>query len=116
MFSNLTSNCDQFIRQLLKFCGRNQVRTPPSAAQKIRNFFLLVQLAKYTVSNRCIAVKVPVPEGYGDFNHENTVLDELDREPRCADIVQSFLRLPMAKFMAFYSGGTLEQRLRIHQI
>src|SRR5271168_1340713 len=66
--------------------------------------------------NRCIAVKVPIPEGYEDFNHENTVLDELDREPRCADIVQSFFRLPTANFMAFYSGGTLEQRLRTHQI
>jgi serine/threonine protein kinase len=66
--------------------------------------------------NRCIAVKVPVGESYEDFSHENTVLDELDQEPRCADIVQSFLRLPTANFMAFYSGGTLEERLRIHQI
>ena len=66
--------------------------------------------------NRCIAVKIPVAEGQEDFNHEKAVLDELDREPRCAEIVQSFLRLPTANFMAFYSGGTLEQRLRIYQI
>jgi len=57
-----------------------------------------------------------VGEGYEDFNHENTVLDELDQEPRCADIIQGFLCLPNANFMAFYSSGTLEQRLRIYQI
>jgi hypothetical protein len=65
---------------------------------------------------RCIAVKIPVAEGQEDFSHENAVLDELDREPRCAEIVQSFLRLPRANFMAFYSGGTLDQPLRIYQI
>jgi hypothetical protein len=57
-----------------------------------------------------------MPEGYEDFNHKNAVLDELGREPYYADIIQSFLRMPTANFMAFYSGGTLEQRLRIHQI
>jgi len=55
-------------------------------------------------------------EDYEDSSYENTVLHELDRDPRCADIVQSFLCLPTAKFMAFYIGGTLEQRLRICQI
>jgi hypothetical protein len=74
-----------------------------------------VQLATYIVSTGCIAVKIPTAEEQEDLSHENAVLDELDRVPRCAEIVQSFLRLPTANFMAFYSGGTLEQRLR-HEI
>ena len=66
--------------------------------------------------NWYIAVKIPLAEGQGDLSHENAILDELDREPHCTEIVQSFLRLPTANFMAFYSGGTLEQHLGIYQI
>jgi hypothetical protein len=43
-------------------------------------------------TNWCIAVKIPAAEGQEDFIHENAILDELDGEPRCAEIVQSFLR------------------------
>src|SRR5271168_1257479 len=76
---------------------------------RIHNFFLPVQLATCTVSNSG-SLKIPVAEGHEDFGHENVILDKLSREPCCADIVQSFLRLPTANFMAFYSGGTLDQR------
>ena len=64
--------------------------------------------------NRRIAVKIPVTEEHKEFRHENTILDELDREPRYTDVIQSFLRLPNTNFMVFYSGGTLEQRLRAY--
>src|SRR2546421_221778 len=51
--------------------------------------------------NRCIAVKISMPEEYEDFNHENIILNEFDQELHYADIIQSFLRLPIANFMAF---------------
>jgi serine/threonine protein kinase len=99
----------------LKFCGQITFQNPfcrPTHPQ----FLSAGAVGQVYRVNQCIAVKVPVPEGDEDFEHENAVLDELCREPCCADIAQSFLRMPRANFMAFYSGGNLEQRLRIHQI
>jgi serine/threonine protein kinase len=99
----------------LKFCGQIRFKNPLSRTNDPQ-FLSAGAVGRVYRVNQCIAVKVPVPEEDEDFKHENAVLDELGREPCCADIVQSFLRMPTANFMAFYSGGTLEQRLRAHQI
>jgi atypical protein kinase C zeta type len=44
------------------------------------------------------------------------MFDLFENHPPCPHIIQSFLRLPNANFLALMSGGSLDDRLRSHQI
>jgi hypothetical protein len=66
--------------------------------------------------NDHIALKSPREEDCDKFTHENKFYDILELHPPCPDLPQSFLRIPTGNFLAFYGGGTLEERLREHQI
>ncbi|KAK0114064.1 hypothetical protein ONS95_014303 [Cadophora gregata] len=66
--------------------------------------------------NDRIALKSPRDEDCDKFAHENKFYDILELHSPCPDLPQSFLRVPTGNFLAFYSGGTLDERLRKHQI
>ncbi|KAG9230596.1 serine/threonine protein kinase [Amylocarpus encephaloides] len=66
--------------------------------------------------NNHIVLKSPREEDYDKFTHENKFYSILELHPPCPDLPQSFLRVPTGNFLAFYSGGTLDERLREHQI
>ncbi len=69
----------------------------------------------YKIDDR-IALKYPRQPGCAKFAHEIKIFDILERHSPPPDIVQSFLRVPEGNFLALLSGGTLDQRLRAHQI
>ena len=68
-----------------RFCGRNKFELSFDHI-KDPQFLSAGAVGQVFPINRCIAVKIPMAEGYEEFSHENTILDELDRQPRCADI------------------------------
>jgi hypothetical protein len=66
--------------------------------------------------NDHIALKPPREDECEKFTHENRGCDVFGLYTPCPDLSQSFLRIPAGNFLALYSGGTLEERLRGHQI
>ena len=66
--------------------------------------------------NDHVVLKSPREEDCHKFTHENKFYGILELHPPSPDLTQSFLRVPMGNFLAFYSGGTLDERLREHQI
>jgi serine/threonine protein kinase len=60
-------------------------------------------------------LSLSTPQRSEAFSRENKIYDLFERHEPCPYIVQSFLRLPNANFMAFLSGGSLEKRLRSNQ-
>ncbi|KAF2452532.1 serine/threonine protein kinase [Lineolata rhizophorae] len=72
--------------------------------------------AVYKINDR-IALKIPREADRNKFAIEIATYDTLERHrPPCPDIAQSFLRTPDANFLAFYSHGTLDKRIRSHQV
>lgn len=69
----------------------------------------------YKINDR-IALKFPRIPGCTKFGHEIEIFDVFENATPCPDIVQSFLRVPAGNFLAFLSGGNLDQRLRANQI
>ena len=64
-----------------------------------------------------IVLKSSRKAGCEKFAHEVTIYDILEScHPSCPDISRSFLRVPDGNFLAFYGGGTLDQRLQRHQV
>jgi serine/threonine protein kinase len=49
------------------------------------------------------------------FARESEIFDIFEKHDPCPYVVQSFLRLPNANFLAFVSDGSLEKRLRANQ-
>jgi atypical protein kinase C zeta type len=49
------------------------------------------------------------------FAWESKIYDIFEKHDPCPYVVQSFLRLPNANFLAFLSGGSLEKWLRTNQ-
>lgn len=66
--------------------------------------------------NDHIALKFAREPGSDQFARENVLFDLLAKHPPCAHIVQSFLRLPGANFLAFLGGGSVYDRLQAYQI
>lgn len=66
--------------------------------------------------NDRIALKFPRQPGSTKFAHEIKIFNIFEKFDPCPDIIQSFLRVPEGNFLAFLSGGTLDQRLRANQI
>jgi len=64
----------------------------------------------------CIVLKYPRQPGCENFAREIEMYDIFEKHTPCPDIVQSFLRVPAGNFLAFLRRGTLDQRLRAHQI
>ncbi|KAI0175798.1 serine/threonine protein kinase [Hypoxylon sp. FL1284] len=52
----------------------------------------------------------------GSIAFENEIFDLFEKHAACPHVVQSFLRLPDANLMALMSGGSLDARLRSHQV
>ncbi|KAI1760983.1 kinase domain-containing protein [Hypoxylon sp. FL1150] len=52
----------------------------------------------------------------GSIAFENEMFDLFEKHTACPYIIQSFLRLPDANFLALMSGGSLDARLRSNQI
>ncbi|CRG85928.1 hypothetical protein PISL3812_02931 [Talaromyces islandicus] len=50
------------------------------------------------------------------FSREMDMFDIFEKHSPCPDIVQSFLRVPDGDFLAYLSGGTLEQRLQRDEV
>lgn len=69
----------------------------------------------YQINDR-IALKYAREPGSEEFTRENGMFDLFAEHPPCPYVVQSFLRLPDANFLAFMSGGSLDDRLKSHQI
>jgi serine/threonine protein kinase len=65
--------------------------------------------------NDHIVLKSPREDDCEKFAHENRIYDAFELHLPCPDITQSFLRVPAGNFLAFCSGGTLDERLRRHQ-
>ncbi|GBF64961.1 hypothetical protein TMEN_7678 [Trichophyton mentagrophytes] len=63
-----------------------------------------------------IVLKIPRETGSDAFLRENKMFDLFEKFEPCPMIVQSFLRVPEGNFLAFLSGGTLDQRLRANQV
>ncbi|ESZ96916.1 protein kinase domain-containing protein [Sclerotinia borealis F-4128] len=69
----------------------------------------------YKINNR-IALKIPRKGSHEEFACEVKFYNILEsHSPPCPDISRSFLRVPKGNFMAFCSGGSLDQRLQEHQ-
>lgn len=66
--------------------------------------------------NDHIALKYAREPHSDQFTRENDIFNLFDKHPPCPYIIQSFLRLPNANFLAFMSGGSLDDRLKSHQI
>lgn len=60
----------------------------------------------------CVVLKFPRDQNDERFSREMEIFDLFEKHSPCPDIVQSFLRVPEGNFLAYLSGGTLEQRLR----
>ncbi len=69
----------------------------------------------YQVTND-IAVKRAFADDDEGIQNEYCIYDMLDKMPCCPNLVQSFYRVPSANFLQYLSGGTLDQRLRQHQM
>ena len=69
----------------------------------------------YQVTND-IAVKRAFDDNNEGIHNEYRIYDMLDRLPYCPNLVRSFYRIPSANFLQYLSGGTVDQRLRQHQI
>jgi len=69
----------------------------------------------YQVTND-IAIKRAFADDDSGIQNEYRVYDLLDRMPSCPNLVRSFYRIPSANFLQYFSGGTLDRRLRRHQI
>lgn len=69
----------------------------------------------YQINDR-IALKYARKPDTEEFARENGMFDLFEEHLYCPHVIQSFLRLPNANFLAFMSGGSLEDRLRSHQI
>lgn len=60
----------------------------------------------------CVVLKFPRDPNDERFSREIEIFNLFEKHSPCPDIVQSFLRDPKGNFLAYLSGGTLEQRLR----
>ncbi|KAI1499840.1 kinase domain-containing protein [Biscogniauxia marginata] len=69
----------------------------------------------YQINDR-IALKYAREPDSKEFAKENDMFDLFEKHPPCPHVVQSFLRLPDANFLAFMSGGSLDDRLKSHQV
>ena len=69
----------------------------------------------YQVTND-IAVKRAFADDNEGIHNEYRIYDILDSMPYCPNLVRSFHRIPSANFLQYFSGGTLDQRLRQHQM
>jgi len=69
----------------------------------------------YQITND-IAVKRAFADDNEGIHNEYRIYDILDSMPYCPNLVRSFYRIPSANFLQYFSGGTLDQRLRQHQI
>ncbi|KAE9970805.1 hypothetical protein EG328_006070 [Venturia inaequalis] len=65
--------------------------------------------------NGRIALKSPREDNCDEFAHENKMYEIFGSHFPCPDLSHSFLRVPTGNFLALYTGGTLEERLRGHQ-
>ena len=63
-----------------------------------------------------IAVKRAFADDDKGIQNEYRIYDLLDNMPCCPNLIRSFYRVPSANFLQYLSGGTLDQRLRQHQI
>ena len=63
-----------------------------------------------------IAVKRAFTDDNNGIHNEYHIYDLLDSLPHCPNLVRSFYRIPSANFLQYLSGGTIDQRLRQHQI
>ena len=68
----------------------------------------------YQINDR-IALKYSRTPNSEAIAKENDMFDIFEKHPPCPYIIQSFLRLPNAKFLAFMSGGSLYDRLKPYQ-
>lgn len=70
----------------------------------------------YKIDDR-IAVKYcsEPDKDYEGLKREMAFFDILEKHEPCPDIIQSFLRVPRANFLALMSGGSLHTRLEAHQ-
>ncbi|KAG8170032.1 hypothetical protein KVR01_000777 [Diaporthe batatas] len=68
--------------------------------------------------NDHIALKYARTPDSEEFAKENNMFDifEKNPQPHCPYVIRSFLRLPNANFLAFMSGGSLDDRLKSNQI
>lgn len=69
----------------------------------------------YQLSAR-IAIKFTLEPGAEELTKENSMFDLFEKHAPCPHVVQSFLRIPGANFLAFMSGGSLYIRLRSRQV
>jgi len=63
-----------------------------------------------------IAVKRAFADDNEGIHNEYRIYDVLDSMPHCPNLVRSFYRIPSANFLQYLSGGTVDQRLRQHQM
>ena len=63
-----------------------------------------------------IAVKRAFADDNEGIHNEYRVYEMLDSMPHCPNLVRSFYRIPSANFLQYLSGGTVDQRLRQHQL
>ncbi|KAJ2975949.1 hypothetical protein NQ176_g5229 [Zarea fungicola] len=73
----------------------------------------------------CIAIKIANRVAHGGDNkdhaekalaHENRIYDIFESQEPCPYILQSFLRSPRVNFLAFMSGGTLDELIEGYQL
>lgn len=69
----------------------------------------------YKLNDR-IAIKFAREPDAEEFAKENSMFDLFEKHTPCPYIVQSFLRITNANFLAFISGGSLNDRLRLNQV
>lgn len=93
------------------------ISQPPKSISAYRFLSLGAVGWVYQINDR-IAVKYARERGSAEFAAENTMFDlfAATKHPPCPHVVQSFLRLPDVNLLAFMSGGSLEDRLRSHQV
>jgi serine/threonine protein kinase len=92
----------------------NVVKLPPKVSS--RRFLSRGDVGwVYQIDER-IVLKYPRGSSNGAFAKEIEMFNVFDKYPPCPDIVQSFLRVSKGNFLPFLSGGTLDQRIRAHQI
>jgi atypical protein kinase C zeta type len=68
----------------------------------------------YRINER-IVLKYPKDTDDTAFNREVQVFHLLEKHDICPDIVQSFLCVPNGIFLAYLSGGSLDQRLQTNR-
>lgn len=69
----------------------------------------------YQVTNDIVVKRAFADDDEG-IQNEYRIYDLLDKMPYCPNLVRSFYRVPSANFLQHLSGGTLDQRLRQHQV